>query len=169
MPDQKITGEVPVNTRNQNKWRKSSRSINDGKCVEVLISDQVVSIRDSCDPTGLTLSVSPEQWKNFVAVAIDTETDPSLTAPTKATDKLELRSKMPITSVRWRSRNPPDAKSGPYLEIGFAVVTYTYILVRRSDSAENLLIFTAEEWLAFLKGLHSGDFGKIAMSCTAAH
>ncbi len=49
-------------------WRTSTRSgTNGGECVEVAdnLSD-VVGIRDSKDPTGPTLTVTPTAWSAFV-------------------------------------------------------------------------------------------------------
>ncbi|MFE0593572.1 DUF397 domain-containing protein [Micromonospora echinospora] len=52
-------------------WRKSSRSNDQGLCVEV--ADNVVGtlgvvgVRDSKDLTGPTLAVSPPGWSAFVA------------------------------------------------------------------------------------------------------
>ncbi|MFF0718571.1 DUF397 domain-containing protein [Verrucosispora sp. NA02020] len=55
-------------------WRTSTRSgTNGGDCVEVAdnLSD-VVGIRDSKDPTGPTLTVTPTAWSAFVT-AVRTE------------------------------------------------------------------------------------------------
>ncbi|MET8322556.1 DUF397 domain-containing protein [Micromonospora sp. NPDC005189] len=49
-------------------WRKSTRSGNEGNCVEV--SDNlsgVVGVRDSKDITGPTLAFTPNQWQTFIA------------------------------------------------------------------------------------------------------
>ncbi|MFI6823561.1 DUF397 domain-containing protein [Micromonospora sp. NPDC050187] len=52
-------------------WRKSSRSNDQGLCVEVadnLVGTLgVVGVRDSKDLTGPTLAVSPLGWSAFVA------------------------------------------------------------------------------------------------------
>jgi hypothetical protein len=47
------------------RWRKSSRSQNAGACVEVAALNAVVGIRDSKDPHGAVLALSPTQWQNF--------------------------------------------------------------------------------------------------------
>ncbi|KXK58882.1 DUF397 domain-containing protein [Micromonospora rosaria] len=51
-------------------WRTSSRSNDQGLCVEVAdnLVDVlgVVGVRDSKDPTGPTLSVGPTEWTAFV-------------------------------------------------------------------------------------------------------
>jgi Domain of unknown function (DUF397) len=49
-------------------WRKSSRSGGSGNCVEVaaLPDGAQVSIRDSKDPNGAALTVSPADWRQFM-------------------------------------------------------------------------------------------------------
>jgi hypothetical protein len=47
-------------------WRKSSRS-SSGSCVEVSTSlPGLVAVRDSKDPHGPMLTVSPTQWREFL-------------------------------------------------------------------------------------------------------
>ncbi|MET8833731.1 DUF397 domain-containing protein [Micromonospora sp. NPDC004540] len=52
-------------------WRTSSRSNDQGLCVEVATNVSaahgVVGVRDSKDPQGPTLAVSPPGWTAFVA------------------------------------------------------------------------------------------------------
>ncbi|ROO51848.1 uncharacterized protein DUF397 [Micromonospora sp. Llam0] len=49
-------------------WRKSSRSNNQGECVEVADGlDGVIGVRDSKDPAGPVLAVAPASWSSFVA------------------------------------------------------------------------------------------------------
>jgi len=49
-------------------WHKSSHSGQDGNCVEVAANlPGVVAIRDSKDPGGPVLVVTPEHWRGFVA------------------------------------------------------------------------------------------------------
>ncbi|WFE22271.1 DUF397 domain-containing protein [Solwaraspora sp. WMMD937] len=48
-------------------WRKSSRSNGQGDCVEV--ADElggVVGVRDSKDPAGPVLVISPTSWSAFI-------------------------------------------------------------------------------------------------------
>ena len=54
-------------------WRKSSRSANEGNCVEVadnLVG--VVGLRDSKDPTGPALVVDTDTWRRFLAIITTT-------------------------------------------------------------------------------------------------
>lgn len=48
-------------------WRKSSRSNDQGLCIEVADNIAgVVGVRDSKDPSGPVLAVSPSAWAAFV-------------------------------------------------------------------------------------------------------
>jgi hypothetical protein len=49
------------------KWNKSSYSSQDGNCVEVARDlPGLVAVRDSKEPGGAKLVVSPEAWRVFV-------------------------------------------------------------------------------------------------------
>lgn len=48
-------------------WRKSSRSNNNGACVEVRRIADAVQIRDTKDRTGPMLSFPAHAWHGFVA------------------------------------------------------------------------------------------------------
>lgn len=51
-------------------WRKSSYSNGGGgECVEIAFGVRAVGVRDSKNVAGPTISVSPEAWRSFVAVA----------------------------------------------------------------------------------------------------
>jgi Domain of unknown function (DUF397) len=51
-------------------WRRSSRSNDQGLCVEVADNlTGVVGVRDSKDPGGPVLAVSPPGWAAFVGAA----------------------------------------------------------------------------------------------------
>ena len=49
------------------RWRKSSRSGNQGDCVEVAdtLPEGGVGVRDSKDPNGPVLTFSPASWSAF--------------------------------------------------------------------------------------------------------
>jgi hypothetical protein len=49
-------------------WRKASRSVNGGACVEVARDDAVL-VRDSVNPSGLTLCYPAQAWQVFLAAA----------------------------------------------------------------------------------------------------
>lgn len=55
-------------------WRTSSRSANNGQCVEVAASGPRIAIRDTKQHgAGPILSASPSDWAGFIAaVAADT-------------------------------------------------------------------------------------------------
>jgi hypothetical protein len=48
-------------------WRKSSYSAGNGSCVEVASHSPAVAVRDSKNPTGPALIVSPLAWRSFLA------------------------------------------------------------------------------------------------------
>jgi hypothetical protein len=43
-------------------WRKSSYSLANGNCVEVGTGQALVAVRDSTDPDGPVIDVSPQAW-----------------------------------------------------------------------------------------------------------
>jgi len=51
---------------NERNWRTSSYSGGQGNCVQVGTAKHALAIRDSADPAGPELKVSPEQWQTFL-------------------------------------------------------------------------------------------------------
>jgi hypothetical protein len=49
-------------------WRMSTKT-SSGNCVEVAVADGSVLIRDSTNPDGVVLSLSPAAWSAFLAHA----------------------------------------------------------------------------------------------------
>lgn len=47
-------------------WRKSTRSGDNGQCVEVRRMDGNVEVRDSKDQTGPVLSFTSDEWAAFL-------------------------------------------------------------------------------------------------------
>ncbi|MDG4798720.1 DUF397 domain-containing protein [Micromonospora sp. WMMD1082] len=49
----------------KNEWTTSTRSGNNGACVEVRDDSAVVGVRDSKDPAGPVLTFGPVAWAAF--------------------------------------------------------------------------------------------------------
>jgi Domain of unknown function (DUF397) len=50
------------------RWRKGRRSSGNGACVEVTSFGVAVAVRDSKNPDGPKLAVSPAAWRTFTDV-----------------------------------------------------------------------------------------------------
>ena len=48
------------------RWRKSSRSNQEGQCIEVAFTVHLVGVRDSKNISGGSLLVSPKAWEMLV-------------------------------------------------------------------------------------------------------
>ena len=58
------------------KWIKSSRSNNQGQCVEVAeLPDGGRAVRDSKDRSGPVLTFTREEWRTFIEGAKESEFD----------------------------------------------------------------------------------------------
>lgn len=58
-------------------WRTSSRSNGNGDCVEVGRSEVAVGVRDSKDPGGGLLAISPGTWTTFLSAVKSGAHDPA--------------------------------------------------------------------------------------------
>jgi Domain of unknown function (DUF397) len=57
-----IESEIP-------QWRKATRSIGNGDCVEIAPVSGTIAVRDSKDPAGPVLRYSADAWKAFLSEA----------------------------------------------------------------------------------------------------
>jgi hypothetical protein len=47
-------------------WRKASRSVNNGACVEVGSGPTRVLVRDSVNPRTAVIAYAPQAWRGFI-------------------------------------------------------------------------------------------------------
>jgi Domain of unknown function (DUF397) len=68
---------MPAPDLSRAEWRKATRSNGSGgDCVEVALNlPGIVAIRDSKDPHGPALVVSPDAWREFAAALRSGELD----------------------------------------------------------------------------------------------
>lgn len=56
------------------RWRKPSRSGNNGQCVEARQADGAIQVRNSTDPDGSVVSFTMAEWDTFrTAIVVDDE------------------------------------------------------------------------------------------------
>ncbi len=48
-------------------WRKASRSVNNGACVEVGSASSRVLVRDSVNPSGAVVAYPSTAWRAFIS------------------------------------------------------------------------------------------------------
>jgi hypothetical protein len=60
---------------NRGTWKKSTRSSSTGQCVEVLITDEGVAVRDTKDRTRAPHIYTHDEWTAFVGGVKDGEFD----------------------------------------------------------------------------------------------
>lgn len=70
-----MRGEDVVSDVKYGEWRKSSFSSDSANCVEVLRSADGVTVRDSKNVSGPTLSFTDAEWDAFVRGAKNGEFD----------------------------------------------------------------------------------------------
>ncbi|MDQ3153674.1 MAG: DUF397 domain-containing protein [Actinomycetota bacterium] len=66
---------MPAPNPNTARWRKSSRSSDTANCVEVALTGAAVAVRDSKQPNGVTLTVTPHAWTAFTTAIRNHEFD----------------------------------------------------------------------------------------------
>lgn len=59
----------------RNIWFKSTRSGNNGACVEVRHRGEAIDVRDTKDRSGPVLTFTPDEWAAFVGGVKDGEFD----------------------------------------------------------------------------------------------
>lgn len=48
------------------EWRKATRSMNNGQCVELARAGSMIAVRDSKDPAGPILMYTPAEFSAFI-------------------------------------------------------------------------------------------------------
>jgi hypothetical protein len=64
-----------MNDLNLAVWKKSSRSVDQGNCVEVANRDGGRAVRDSKNPTGTVLQLSTTAWSALTTAIQDGQFD----------------------------------------------------------------------------------------------
>lgn len=64
-PIERVNGKTRSRPGNH-AWRKSSRSMSDGHCIEVALSSHYTLMRDSKNITGPELTFHVDVWNSFI-------------------------------------------------------------------------------------------------------
>jgi hypothetical protein len=64
----------PTTASTDISWRKSSRSGDQGACVEIAVIAGTIAVRDSKDPSGPALRFSPAAWAAFSPAVFESGT-----------------------------------------------------------------------------------------------
>src|SRR5690242_16451284 len=82
-------------------WRKATYSLSNGNCVEVGTGQALIAVRDSTDPDGPVISVSPGEWTEFTEYL------------KRVTPRRRARDASAVTATPGPGRHPRPGRPGP--------------------------------------------------------